>query len=80
MVEALAQLAGVATVDEQDQGGFLAAIDHAEFMHPPKPGDTLILSVKIQKSFGRLFLLDGEVCADGRKLLVASLTLGVGKL
>ncbi|GAM08858.1 3-hydroxyacyl-[acyl-carrier-protein] dehydratase FabZ [Geobacter sp. OR-1] len=80
MVEGLAQLAGVATVQEEGEGGFLATIDHAEFLAPFCPGDTLAFSVRVVKSFGRLFMIDGEVSSGGTILTRASLTLGVGKL
>lgn len=80
MVEALAQLAGVATVQDEGEGGFLAAIDHAEFIAPHRAGDTLFFEVRIVKSFGRLFMLEGTVTAGGRLLVTATLTLGVGKL
>ena len=80
MVEGLAQLAGVATVQHEGEGGFLAAIDQAEFLASPLPGDTLTFAVTVQKGFGRLFLLDGEVRAGEKLLLRASLTLGVGAL
>ena len=80
MVEGLAQLAGVATVQEDGEGGFLATIDRAEILAPCRAGDNLILAVRVLKSFGRLFLVEGEVTADERILVRAVLTLGVGKL
>jgi 3-hydroxyacyl-[acyl-carrier-protein] dehydratase len=79
MVEGLAQLAGVVTVQAEGEGGFLATIDHAEFHGAAVAGDTLIFTVRVTKAFGRLFLLDGEVTVDGRLLARAALTLGVGK-
>ena len=80
MVEGLAQLAGVATVEAEGEGGFLATIDRAEFLAPCRAGDTLEFRVRVVKAFGRLFLLDGEVTAAGKVLVRAQLTLGVGKL
>ena len=80
MLEGLAQLAGVATVQEEGDGGFLAAIDHAEILSPPTPGDTHLFSVRVLKSFGRLFLIEGEVTAGVKLLARATLTLGVGKV
>lgn len=80
LVEGLAQLAGVATVQTEDEGGFLATIDRAEFFSPYRAGDTLYFSVRVDKSFGRLFILEGEVTTDDRLLVRAVLTLGVGKL
>jgi 3-hydroxyacyl-[acyl-carrier-protein] dehydratase len=80
MLEGLAQLAGVATVQEEGEGGFLATIDHAEFLAPYQAGDTLEFSVRVLKSFGRLFMMEGEVAAAGQVLVQAVLTLGVGTL
>ena len=80
MVEGLAQLAGVATVQEEGEGGFLATIDRAEFSGSACPGDTLLYAVRVVKAFGRLFLLEGEVSAGERVLARATLTLGVGKI
>ena len=80
MVEGLAQLAGVATVETAGEGGFLATIDQAEFLAPCRAGDTLVYNVRVVKAFGRLFLLAGEVTAGEQVLVRAQLTLGVGKL
>jgi 3-hydroxyacyl-[acyl-carrier-protein] dehydratase len=80
MLEGLAQLAGVATVQEEGEGGFLATIDHAEFLGSHQAGDTLEFSVRVLKSFGRLFMMEGEVAAAGQVLVQAVLTLGVGAL
>ncbi len=80
LVEGLAQLAGVATVQEEGEGGFLATIDQAEFLAPWQPGDTLLFSVQVTKAFGRLFMLEGEVTAGEQVVVKARLTLGVGKL
>lgn len=80
LVEGLAQLAGVATVQEEGEGGFLATIDQAEFLAPWQQGDTLLFSVQVTKAFGRLFMLEGEVTVGEQVLVNARLTLGVGKL
>ena len=80
LLEAMAQLAGVASGCGEGEGGFLATIDHAEFLGDPLPGDTLLVTVRVVKGFGRLFLLEGEVIADGRKLASATLTLGIGAI
>lgn len=80
MVEAMAQLAGVTCGCGEGEGGFLAAIDHAEFLGDPLPGDTLLIAVRVAKGFGRLFLLEGEVTAGERRLATATLTLGIGAM
>ncbi|GFE61046.1 hypothetical protein AOG2_16330 [Geobacter sp. AOG2] len=80
LVECIAQLAGILTIQEEGEGGFLAAIDRAEFSEIPLPGDLLLVSVRVAKAFGRLFMVEGEVACAGRMLATARLTLGVGKL
>ncbi len=80
LLETIAQLAGVAAVQEEGEGGFLASIDHAEFGKPVSSGDTLQISARIIKSFGRLVLVEGEVICEGRQLVRAQMTLGVGRL
>jgi 3-hydroxyacyl-[acyl-carrier-protein] dehydratase len=74
----MAQLAGVAVGSQEGKEGFLAAIDHAEFSGVPLPGDALLVSVRVVKSFGRLHLVAGEVAVGGRILAAATLTLGIG--
>jgi len=80
LVECVAQLAGIVTIPEQGQGGFLAAIDQAEFAAAPFPGDLLTVTARIVKAFGRLFLVEGEVDRSGERLLATRLTLGIGTL
>lgn len=80
LVECIAQLAGIVAVQEEGEGGFLASIDHAEFDGVIQAGDTLTISARILKSFGRLVLIEGEVTCEGAILLRARLTLGIGRL
>jgi 3-hydroxyacyl-[acyl-carrier-protein] dehydratase len=80
LLEAMAQLGGIAAATQEGEGGFLASIDHAEFYREVLPGDRLMVSVRIIKSFGRLFLLEGEVSVMGEKVASAQLTLGVGQI
>lgn len=80
LVECVAQLAGILTISEEGEGGFLAAIDRAEFFGTPQPGNVLTVSAAVVKSFGRLFMVSGNVSCDGSILLTVQLTLGVGRL
>lgn len=80
LVECIAQLAGIVVAHEQGEGGFLATIDHALFDGTVQEGDTLTVSARIIKSFGRLCLVEGRVDAGERRLAEAQLTLGIGKL
>lgn len=80
LVEAVAQLAGILTIQEEGEGGFLAAIEQAEFSNDVMAGDVLTVSARVLKSFGRLFMVEGTVSCGERSLLKAQLTLGVGRL
>jgi len=79
-VEAIAQLGGIAAGREEGGGGILAAIDRAEFQGVLTPGDSIIVSVQIAKSFGQLHLVEGEVSREEVKLAGATVTLKVGKI
>jgi len=80
LVESMAQLGGIAAACSEGEGGFLAAIDRAEFFRGVRAGDRIVLTVQIVKSFGRLFLLEGEASVDGERIASAALTLGIGSL
>lgn len=80
LIEAVAQLAGILTIQEQGEGGFLAAIDRAEFSHRAVIGDTLTITARVIKAFGRLFMVEGSVSCGEDSLLTVQLTLGVGRL
>ena len=68
------------TVRQEGEGGFLAAIARAEFDRLPEAGDLLSVSVRLVKSFGRLFMVEGDVSCGGSMLLKVQLTLGEGRL
>ena len=80
LVECVAQLAGIVAIREEGEGGFLASIDQADFTDSVCVGDSLLITARILKSFGRLILVSGEVACDERTLLRAQMTLGVGRL
>lgn len=80
LIECIAQLGGIAAIQGEGEGGFLASINTAEFGEAPCAGDILSISARITASFGRLFLLEGEVECEGRMLVRVQLALGVGKL
>ncbi len=77
LVEAMAQLGGIAAAREHGGGGILAAIDRAEFHGIARAGDTLNISVRVVKSFGPLHLVEGEVSANGKTLSTATVILKV---
>jgi 3-hydroxyacyl-[acyl-carrier-protein] dehydratase len=80
LLEAMAQLGGIAAAVQKGEGGFLASIDHAEFFREVRAGDQIIVTVRIVKSFGRLFLVEGEACVEDEQVATTRLMLGVGKV
>jgi len=80
LVEAVAQLSGIAAVERQGEGGFLAAIDRAHFGRPPALGETLEVEARVVKTFGRLCLMEGRVTVADEELVHVTLTLGIGPL
>jgi 3-hydroxyacyl-[acyl-carrier-protein] dehydratase len=80
LLESMAQLGGIAAAEKGGEGGFLAAVDCARFHRPVQPGDRIMISVRIVKTFGRLYLLEGEARVDDQLLATADLTLGMGML
>lgn len=80
LIEAVAQLAGILTIQEEGEGGFLAAIDQALFSNEVAVGDVLTISARVIKAFGRLFMVSGKITCDEKILLEVQLTLGVGRL
>lgn len=80
LVESIAQLGGIAAATGEGEGGFLAAIDHAAFFREVRQGECVAITVRIAKSFGRLFLLEGEASVDGERVAEARLTLGIGTI
>jgi 3-hydroxyacyl-[acyl-carrier-protein] dehydratase len=80
MIESVAQLAGIVVAQGEDEGGFIASIDHADFSAPAAVGDLLMVSAGVIKSFGRLFMIEGDVVRGEELLLTVRLTLGVGKI
>lgn len=80
MIESVAQLAGIVVAQAEDEGGFIASIDHAVFSGCAAVGDILTVSARAVKSFGRLIMIEGTVVSCEDQLLSVQLTLGVGKL
>ena len=80
LVETVAQLAGIVAIQQDGEGGFLAAIEQAEFSRLPVVGDVLTVTARVLKAFGRLFLIEGAISCGEGPLLKVQLTLGVGRL
>ncbi len=80
LIESMAQLGGIAVAQRDGEGGFLASIEHAQVNRPVQAGDCLHISVKVVKSFGRLFLLEGAAMVDGEEIAQARFALGIGSV
>ena len=79
LVEAMAQLGGIAAGQEQGSMGILAALDRVELPASVPPGTGVMVTARIIRTFGTLFLVEGEA-RDGERLLArAELTLAVTK-
>ncbi len=79
-IEAMAQLGGIASATGEGGGGILAAIDRAEFHEEPVPGDCLLVSVRVLKTFGPLSMIEGDVSSGERIVATATVTLKIGRL
>lgn len=80
LLESMAQLGGIAAAASEGEGGFLAAVDRAEFFRQVVPGDRILVTVRIVKSFGRLFLVEGDASVEGEVVAKAVMTLGIGEI
>lgn len=80
LIESMAQLAGIAVAEREGEGGFLAAIAKGEFFAGVAAGDTLQIAVRVAASFGRLYLVEGEVSTAGGRVAAATFTIGIGNI
>jgi 3-hydroxyacyl-[acyl-carrier-protein] dehydratase len=78
LLEAMAQLGGIAAGQQEGEGGTLAAIQQAELPPAVTAGDRVILEARIVKGFGRLFLVEGTAQIGGEVIARGTLTLVVG--
>jgi 3-hydroxyacyl-[acyl-carrier-protein] dehydratase len=79
LVEAMAQLGGITAGQEEGSRGILAALDRVELPEVVPPGTRVHVAVRIVKTFGTLFLVEGEAREGERFLARAELTLAVSK-
>lgn len=78
LVEAMAQLGGIAAGQQRGEGGVLAALEQVELPASVLPRTRFLVCSRIVKSFGRLVLIKGEMRSEGRVIACATLTLAVG--
>lgn len=79
LLEAMAQLGGIAAGQQEGAGGVLAAIRRAELPRAIEPGERVTVEARVVKGFDALFLVEGEAVAGGEVIARATLTLAVGK-
>ena len=60
LLEAMAQLGGIAAGQQEGEGGILAAFERAELPPEVRPGDRVTVEARIVKGFGKLFLVEGK--------------------
>lgn len=77
LVEAMAQLGGIASGQKEGMGGMLAALSRVELPPAVSPGSLVEVSVRIVRSFAPLFLVAGEARLGGDAIARAELTLAV---
>jgi len=77
MAQAAAALNGLTAdrTSDRPEGGALAAFDKVRFHGAPRPGDTLTIKVAINRRFGALVMLDGEVWVHHRMVAQAELVV-----
>jgi 3-hydroxyacyl-[acyl-carrier-protein] dehydratase len=86
-IECVAQVAGAVLAADlsREQSGetsksppYLLSVDNFKFRRPIVPGDTLVVTVKVQKRFGNMARIYGEVCVDGTVVASGELSVGGG--
>ena len=80
LLEAMAQLGGIAAGQTEGEGGTLAAIERAELPPAVRTGDRVTVEARIVKGFGRLFMVEGKAQVGGEVIARAMLTLAVGSI
>ena len=78
LVEAMAQLGGIAAGQRPGEGGVMAALGRAELPATVGPLGCYRVCSRIVRTFGTLIQVEGEVLLDGRRIASASFTLAIG--
>jgi 3-hydroxyacyl-[acyl-carrier-protein] dehydratase len=80
LLEAMAQVGGIAAGQQEGEGGILAAFERAELPAEVRPGERVSVEVRIVKGFGKLFLVEGTAGVGTTIIAKATLTLAIGSL
>jgi 3-hydroxyacyl-[acyl-carrier-protein] dehydratase len=77
LLEAMAQLGGIAAGQRQGEGGVLAALSGVTLPPSVPPETRLTVFSKVVRNFGALLLIEGEVRERDATLACATLTLAL---
>jgi UDP-3-O-[3-hydroxymyristoyl] N-acetylglucosamine deacetylase/3-hydroxyacyl-[acyl-carrier-protein] dehydratase len=80
-LEAIAQVAGILTLQQMENLGKLAyfmSADNVKWRKPVRPGDTLIIDVELTKSRGKVGRAKGICLVDGQVVSEAEVTFMIG--
>jgi UDP-3-O-[3-hydroxymyristoyl] N-acetylglucosamine deacetylase / 3-hydroxyacyl-[acyl-carrier-protein] dehydratase len=80
-LEAIAQVAGILTLQQMENLGKLAyfmSADNVKWRKPVRPGDTLIIDVELTKSRGKVGRAKGTCLVDGQVVSEAEVTFMMG--
>lgn len=81
IIEAMAQTGAVSILmlDEfKGKTGYFAGIDKARFKEKVRPGDKLVLEIKIVRRKGAIGVGEGTAYVNGKKAAYATITFAVG--
>jgi UDP-3-O-[3-hydroxymyristoyl] N-acetylglucosamine deacetylase/3-hydroxyacyl-[acyl-carrier-protein] dehydratase len=80
-LEAIAQVAGILTLQQVENLGKLAyfmSADNVKWRKPVRPGDTLIIDVELTKARGKIGRAKGRCLVDGQVVSEAEVTFMMG--
>jgi UDP-3-O-[3-hydroxymyristoyl] N-acetylglucosamine deacetylase / 3-hydroxyacyl-[acyl-carrier-protein] dehydratase len=80
-LEAIAQVAGILTLQQIENFGKLAyfmSADNVKWRKPVRPGDTLIIEVELTKARGKVGRAKGQCLVDGQVVSEAEVTYMMG--
>ena len=77
-IEALAQVGAIALLkNEKNKIAYLAGVDKARFKEVVYPGDTLEISVTLTNRKGAIGKGEGEIRANGKRVMTAELLFAI---
>lgn len=77
LVEAMAQLGGIAAGQKEGEGGVLAGFRDVKLPARVLPGGELLVTCRVIKIFGPLVQVAGEVRQNGELIATGTVTLAI---